>query len=201
MRIGIFGGSFDPIHQGHLILAEACREQVELDQVWFMPCAVQPHKNSGARATDRQRVEMIELAIAGHDGFSLSKIEIERGGTSYTVDTLKQIRESNSEDQLFLLMGDDSLESFESWREPKTICELAVPVIVNRPGSGKVDLSVLQQFVDGQRFELFQSSTVQSPMIEISSSNIRSSVADEKSIRYQIPRSVQKYIEINALYR
>jgi nicotinate-nucleotide adenylyltransferase len=201
MRIGIFGGSFDPIHQGHLILAEACREQVELDQVWFMPCAVQPHKNSGARATDRQRVEMIELAIAGHDGFSLSKIEIERGGTSYTVDTLKQIRESNSEDQLFLLMGDDSLESFESWREPQTICELAVPVIVNRPGSGKVDLSVLQQFVDGQRFELFQSSTVKSPMIEISSSNIRSSVADEKSIRYQIPRSVQKYIEINALYR
>ena len=201
MRIGIFGGSFDPIHQGHLILAEACREQVELDQVWFMPCAVQPHKNSGARATDRQRVEMIELAIAGHDGFSLSKIEIERGGTSYTVDTLKQIRESNSEDELFLLMGDDSLESFESWREPQTICELAVPVIVNRPGSGKVDLSVLQQFVDGQRFELFQSSTVQSPMIEISSSNIRSSVADEKSIRYQIPRSVQKYIEINALYR
>jgi nicotinate-nucleotide adenylyltransferase len=201
MRIGIFGGSFDPIHQGHLILAEACREQVELDQVWFMPCAVQPHKNSGARATDRQRMEMIELAIAGHDGFSLSKIEIERGGTSYTVDTLKQIRESNSEDQLFLLMGDDSLESFESWREPQTICELAVPVIVNRPGSGKVDLSVLQQFVDGQRFELFQSSTVQSPMIEISSSNIRSSVADEKSIRYQIPRSVQKYIEINALYR
>jgi nicotinate-nucleotide adenylyltransferase len=200
MRIGIFGGSFDPIHQGHLILAEACREQVELDQVWFMPCAVQPHKNSGARATDRQRVEMIELAIAGHDGFSLSKIEIERGGTSYTVDTLKQIRESNSEDQLFLLMGDDSLESFESWREPQTICELAVPVIVNRPGSGKVDLSVLQQFVDGQRFELFQSSTVQSPMIEISSSNIRSSVADEKSIRYQTPRSVQKYIEINNLY-
>jgi nicotinate-nucleotide adenylyltransferase len=201
MRIGIFGGSFDPIHQGHLILAEACREQVELDQVWFMPCAVQPHKNSGARATDRQRVEMIELAIAGHDGFSLSKIEIERGGTSYTVDTLKQIRESNSEDQLFLLMGDDSLESFESWREPKTICELAVPVIVNRPGSGKVDLSVLQQYVNERRFELFQSSTVQSPMIEISSSNIRSSVADEKSIRYQIPRSVQKYIEINALYR
>ena len=200
MRIGIFGGSFDPIHQGHLILAEACREQVELDQVWFMPCAVQPHKNSGARATDRQRMEMIELAIAGHDGFSLSKIEIERGGTSYTVDTLKQIRESNSEDELFLLMGDDSLESFESWREPQTICELAVPVIVNRPGSGKVDLSVLQQFVDGQRFELFQSSTVQSPMIEISSSNIRSSVADKKSIRYQTPRSVQKYIEINNLY-
>ena len=156
MRIGIFGGSFDPIHFGHLILAEQCREQANLDQVWFIPCSLGPHKKDGAHSTDRQRIEMVELALAGHTPFVLSKIEIERGGVSYTVDTLKQVRESNPDDELYLLMGDDSLESFDSWREPKTICELAIPLVVNRPGSGEVDLSVLEKYVDPSRFEIFK---------------------------------------------
>ena len=137
MRIGIFGGSFDPIHLGHLVLAEQCREQADLDQVLFVPCALQPHKRDGAQGTDRQRCEMVELAIAGHHPFGLSKTEMERGGVSYTVETLAQFRDSNPEDEWFLLMGDDSLECFSTWREPERICQLAIPLVVNRPGSGR----------------------------------------------------------------
>ena len=129
MRIGVFGGSFDPIHLGHLILAEQCREQAELDEVWFVPCSLGPHKTDGSHATDRQRIEMIDLALGGHLPFVLSKIEIERGGTSYTVDTLEEIRRSKPDDELFLLMGDDSMANFETWREPAKICQLATPLV------------------------------------------------------------------------
>jgi nicotinate-nucleotide adenylyltransferase len=200
MRIGIFGGSFDPIHLGHLILAEQCREQARLDQVWFIPCSLGPHKTDGAHGTDRQRTEMIELALAGHEPFVLSKIEIERGGVSYTVETLAQIHQSNPDDELFLLMGDDSLENFSTWREPAKICELATPLIVNRPGSGDVDLSILKQYVDEHRFKLFQAGVISSPRIEISSSKMRQRVAEGKSIRYLTPRPVEKYIETQKLF-
>jgi len=200
MRIGIFGGSFDPIHHGHLILAENCREQANLDQVWFMPCAMSPHKKNGANSTERQRIEMIELALSGHTAFVLSRLEIERGDVSFTVDTLNEIHESNPDDELFFLMGDDSLESFASWKEPGKICELATPLVVNRPGSGAVDLSVLQQYVDADRFKLFQQMTIQCPRIEISSSEIRQKVGEGKSIRFLTPRSVEKYIETQKLF-
>ncbi len=200
MRIGIFGGSFDPIHLGHLILAEQCREQASLDQVWFIPCSLGPHKIKGAHGTDRQRIEMIELALAGHEPFMASKIEIERGGVSYTVDTLTEIRQSNPDDELFLLMGDDSLESFDTWREPEQICQLATPLVVNRPGSGNVDLSGLKKYVDETRFQTFQSAVIASPSIQISSSKIREKAAQGKSIRYLTPRPVEKYIETQKLF-
>jgi len=200
MRIGIFGGSFDPIHLGHLILAEQCREQAPLDQVWFVPCSLQPHKHNGAHGTDRQRSEMIEIAIAGHESFVLSKLEMERGGVSYTVETLEQIHESNPEDELFLLMGDDSLENFDSWREPGKICRLATPLVVNRPGRGEVDVSLLKKYVDAERFTMFEETAIKSPRIEISSSDIRAKVADGKSIRYLTSRGVEKYIEAQKLF-
>ena len=200
MRIGIFGGSFDPIHLGHLILAEHCRQQANLDQVWFMPCALGPQKPAGAHGTVRQRIEMIELALAGHEAFVLSKLEIERGDVSYTVDTLKQIKETNPDDELFLMMGDDSLERFPSWRDPKTICELATPLVVNRPGSGDVDLSILKQFVSSERFQDFEKLKITSPQIEISSSEIRRKVVAGESIRFLTPRSVEKYIETQQLF-
>ena len=200
MRIGIFGGSFDPIHFGHLILAEHCREQANLDQVWFMPCALSPHKSAGAHGTARQRTEMIELALGGHEPFLLSEIEIERGEVSYTVDTLKQIKESNPDDELFLMMGDDSLEGFPSWRDPETICELATLLVVNRPGSGDVDLSILKKFVSPERFQDFEKLKITYPQIEISSSEIRNKVAQGTSIRFLTPRSVEKYIETQKLF-
>ena len=201
MRLGIFGGSFDPIHLGHLILAEQCREQAQLDQVWFVPCSLQPHKQDGAHGTDRQRSEMVELAIAGHEAFILSKIEMDRGGVSYTVETLEQIHESNPNDELFLLMGGDSLKDFGSWREPAKICQLATPLVVNRPGSGQVDLSPLKQYVDENRYTMFEKMVINSPCIEISSRGIRAKIADGKSIRFLTSRAVEKYIETQKLFR
>jgi len=200
MRIGIFGGSFDPIHQGHLILAENCREQAALDLVLFIPCATGPHKTNGATSTDRQRCEMIELAIAGHESFQLSKIELERGGISYTSETLVELKQQYPDDELFLLLGDDSLESFDSWHEPQKICELSIPVVANRPGSGEIDLSVLEKYVSADRYQQICEVTVDSPMIEISSSNIRSRIEQEKSIRYLMPRGVERYIESQSVY-
>jgi nicotinate-nucleotide adenylyltransferase len=200
MRIGIFGGSFDPIHLGHLVLAEQCREQSRLDQVWFVPSALGPHKTDGTHSSDRQRIEMIELALSGYEPFVLSKIELERGGISYTVETLTQIRESNPDDELFLLMGDDSLEQFATWREPERICQLAIPLVANRPGSGQVDLTSLKSFVDESRFGVFLQNVITSPGIQISSSLIRQKVAAGKSIRYLTPRPVEKYIETHRLF-
>ena len=200
MRIGIFGGSFDPIHQGHLILAENCREQASLDLVLFIPCATSPHKSNGATSTDRQRCEMIELAIAGHESFGLSKLELERGGISYTVDTLAELQQQYPEDELFLLMGDDSLESFDRWKDPQKICELSTPVVANRPGSGEIDLSVLEKHASADRYQQICETTVASPMIEISSSDIRSRLTAEKSIRYFLPRGVERYVKSQSVY-
>jgi nicotinate-nucleotide adenylyltransferase len=200
MRIGIFGGSFDPIHQGHLILAENCRDQASLDQVLFIPCKTNPLKSEGPASTDRQRCEMVELAIAGHESFRLSKIELEREGSSFTVDTLAALSESHPNDELFLLMGDDSLESFDLWKDPARICELATPLVANRPGSGEVDLSVLEKHCSGDRYREACATTVESPMIEISSSVIRDRLASKTSVRYLLPRAVQRYIESQSVY-
>lgn len=201
MRIGIFGGTFDPIHVGHLILAEQCREQAGLDQIWFVPCARQPLKDRPITTTDRQRCEMIELAIAGCEPFHLSQLELERGGTSYTVDTLEQIHASRPNDELFLLMGDDALESFDKWKSPQRICELAIPLIANRPGFEQVDLRPLKQYVDDKRFKKIESYSVTSPMIEISSTELRERIKLGKTIRYLVPRAVEKYIETQGIYR
>lgn len=200
MRIGIFGGSFDPIHLGHLILAECCREAAELDQVWFMPSSLAPHKQDGAHGTDRQRIEMIELAIGGHEAFVLSKLELERGGVSYTVDTLEQIHRDRPADTLFLLIGDDSLDNFSSWRNPQRICELSTPLVMNRPGSGEVDLTKLKPFVTEDRFVEFAKWKLRCPKIEISSTELRERIRKHQSIRFRTPRGVEKYIETQKVY-
>jgi len=200
MRTGVFGGSFDPVHFGHLLLAEQCREQARLDRVLFVPCNIQPHKQDGPRATDRQRIEMLQLGIAGHKSFEVSEIEMKRGGVSYTIDTLNELKADFSDDELFLLMGDDSLESFAKWKEPKQICELATIVVVSRPGSGDVDLDALKPFASDERFEQILQHKIASRNIDISSSDVRQRVNDGSSIRYLMPRSVEKYIETQKIY-
>ena len=143
---------------------------------------------------------MVEMAIAGHEAFWMSKIELERGGVSYTVDTLKEVRKLHPEAELFILIGDDSLESFSKWREPEVICRLALPLVVNRPGSGEVDLTALKHYVDQDQFAEIEALEVESPNIEISSSDIRARVQSGKSIRYLTPRSVERYIQTHNVY-
>jgi nicotinate-nucleotide adenylyltransferase len=200
MKIGVFGGSFDPIHLGHLILAENCREQIGLDQVLFMPCAMSPHKLDGAHGSDRQRLEMLDLAIGGHREFVRSDMEIKRGGTSYTVETLQALTVQNPENEWFFLMGADSLESFSSWREPEEILRLAKPIIVARPGAEPVNLSLLEPLSSAGYVESIKELRVESPLIDISSTKIRQRVSESSSIRFLVPRSVEKYIETQKMY-
>lgn len=201
MRLGLFGGTFDPVHYGHLLLAEFCREQCHLDDVWFMPAAVPPHKQRHDLTPARQRIEMLELAIGGHEAFAVSRLEVERGGVSYTVDTLTELRAEQPERELFLLLGADSLADLPHWREAARICELATPVVVRRPGSFEPSFDVLAGLVSAERLEQTRANLVEMPRIELSSREIRRRVAAGLSIRYQTPRAVEKYIETAGLYR
>jgi nicotinate-nucleotide adenylyltransferase len=201
MRLGIFGGTFDPVHYGHLLLAEWCRESCALDEVWFVPAAVAPHKTHHVAAEAAARIEMLKLAIGGHPAFVLSTIETDRGGVSYTVDTLAAIHAQRPDAELFLLMGSDSLADLPQWRAPGQICELATPVVVHRSGNPAPDFSPLAPFVDSIRLETIREMVVPMPLVELSSTEIRRRAAAGKSIRYQTPRAVEMYIAAHALYR
>ena len=119
MRLGIFGGTFDPVHYGHLLLAELCREACRLDQVWFVPAATPPHKSPRAITPAGQRLEMLELAVGGNECFAVSRLEVDRGGVSYTVDTLAELKAADPQRELFFLLGGDSLKDLPHWREPR----------------------------------------------------------------------------------
>ena len=200
MRLGIFGGSFDPVHFGHLLLAEYCREQAKLDEVWFLPAAVPPHKQSRELTADRHRVEMLRLAIGGHEQFVLRTDEIDRGGVNYTYETLERVHEDHSDDELFFLMGADSLQDLPRWRKPERVCELAIPVVVARHGSPPVNFDTLRDLVTPQRLHQIRGHLVEMPLIELSSTDIRARVQRGHSIRYQTPAAVAKYIETQKLY-
>jgi nicotinate-nucleotide adenylyltransferase len=200
MRIGIFGGTFDPVHYGHLLLAESCREQRKLDQVWFMPAAVPPHKQHKTASEPKARIEMLELAIGGHASFSVYTYEIDRGGVNFSVDTMAQLRESQSGDELFFLLGADSLRDLPTWREPGRLAELCTIVAVRRPGA-EIDFGVLSEVIPPQLLKSIRENVVEMPLIGLSGSDIRRRVAAGQSIRYQTPRAVEKYIETSGLYR
>ncbi|MBX7168318.1 MAG: nicotinate-nucleotide adenylyltransferase [Pirellulales bacterium] len=201
MRLGIFGGTFDPVHLGHLILAECCREQAQLDQVWFLPAATPPHKHDRPMTPAGQRVEMLELAIGGHPAFGVSRLEIDRGGVSYTVDSLVEIGRLHAHAELFFLMGADSLVDLPRWREPRQICSLALPLVVRRQGLPEPDLDCLNELVTPERLAQIRAHAVEMPLVGISSSDLRERVAAGRSIRFQTPRAVEVYIETQALYR
>lgn len=201
MRLGVFGGTFDPVHYGHLLLAEACREACRLDEVWFLPAALPPHKQRDDLTPAAQRIEMLELATGGHSAFAVSRLEVDRGGVSFTVDTLAQLNAEAPERELFFLLGADSLKDLPQWREPRRVCKLALPVIVGRPEASPLDLDALASLVSPERLDEIRRSLVQMPQIGLSSRDIRRRVATGLSIRYQTPRAVEKYIETAGLYR
>lgn len=200
MRIGILGGSFDPIHVGHLILAEQSREQARLDEVWLIPSAVAPHKRSGPTASGKQRLEMVQLAISGNESFRASNRELERGDVSYTVDTLRLLVARHPDHEWFLIVGGDSAAQLDTWREPAEVCRLATPLIYARPG-GTDDLSAIKRLVSSARLIEIQSQRIVGPLIDLSSTLVRERLAQQRSIRYLVPRAVEKYIETQGLYR
>lgn len=201
MRLGIFGGTFDPVHYGHLLLAELCREQARLDQVWFLPAATPPHKSQREITSAAQRIEMLELALSGNPHFEICTLEVDRGGVNYTFQTLEDIDQQRPHDELFFLLGADSLNDFPRWRQPARICQLATPLVVVRPGTESLDWKALEEIVGPARTEQIQDCQVQMPEIGLSSSEIRRRVASGESIRYQTTRAVEKFIHSHGLYR
>src|SRR5262245_51325056 len=145
MRIGIFGGTFDPVHVGHLILAEQAREQGALDEVWFVPAPRPPQKEGQAVTRFEQRVEMLQLAIAGQPAFRVDEVEKERAGLSYTAETLALLHQRHPEHAYFLLVGGDSLVDLPNWREPRQIVELAGLLVMARPSSPIVGAAELRR--------------------------------------------------------
>ena len=198
MRLGIYGGTFDPIHYGHLVLAEQCREQCQLDEVWFVPAAQPPHKLDATISSAKARCEMVEFAIAGHPHFKLSRMELERTGPSFTVTTLEQLRAEDELRDLFLLIGADSLNDLSHWREPQRIQELATVVAVNRGDRPLPDRSLLEQQLG--RAEAARIQFVRIPGLDLSAGDIRQRSAEGRSIRYLVPRAVEAYIAHNHLY-
>lgn len=198
MRLGIYGGTFDPIHYGHLVLAEQCREQCQLNEVWFVPAAQPPHKLDATISSAKARCEMIEFAIAGHPHFKLSRLELERTGPSFTVTTLEQLQSEDTSRELFLLIGADSLHDLPHWREPRRIQQLATVVAVNRGDQPLPNRLLLEQQLGPA--EAARVRFVQMPGLDLSARDIRQRSAEGRSIRYLVPRAVEAYLAHNPLY-
>ena len=199
MRLGIYGGTFDPIHFGHLVLAEQCREQCGLDEVWFVPAALPPHKLTNTITSATARCEMLELAIAGHPAFRVSRIELDRQGPSFTVTTLEHLKSADEARELILLIGADSLRDLPYWREPARILELATVAAVNRGDRPLPDTTELRQSVGPTVDDRIV--RVSMPGIDISSTDIRARVREHRSVRYLVPRAVEMYLNHHQLYQ
>lgn len=204
MRIGVFGGSFDPVHVGHLIVAECCREQARLDRVLFVPAALPPHKRTRSLAPAADRLEMLRLATGGHDAFAVSTAEIDRGGVSYTADTLAGLAAVHPQDELLLVLGPDALADLPTWHDPARVLALARPLAVERAGLDDVARIVaapaLAALVDAARADALVRDRVRVPAIGIRASDIRAAIGAGRSIRYRVPRAVEAYVAARGLY-
>ena len=191
MHIGIFGGTFNPPHLGHLIIAESMRDAFGLDQILWIPGYSPPHKSSSGLALPSHRLNMTRLAIAGHPSFVLSEIEIKRKGTSYTVDTLRQLVTEHPESRFSLMIGGDSLAEFLSWKNPDQIVSMANLLVYRRP---KFDgTSIAERYQGRVHFS-------DSPLLSVSSTRIRNKMKAGQSIRYLVPEPVRHYIQTHRLY-
>ncbi|MBQ9454057.1 MAG: nicotinate-nucleotide adenylyltransferase [Thermoguttaceae bacterium] len=200
MRLGIYGGTFDPIHFGHLLLAETARETLGLDRVLFVPAKIPPHKQGKYLTSEEHRVAMIRLALRGNPAFKLELFELRQNAVSYTVYTLEYLRRKYPNDELFLLMGEDMLRIFPDWYEPKRICELATLALIGRSGQEIGNLSFLKGLATRERLRQIRASRVPMPAVAFSSTEIRERVKAGKSVKFWLPDSVRKYIEKNNLY-
>lgn len=200
MRLGIFGGSFDPVHRGHLLVAECCCRQAELDEIWFVPTAHQPLKPAGPVASDADRLGMLKLAAADYPNYQVSRIEIDRGGVSYSIDTLEAVHAELAAAELFLLMGADALADFAVWQRPADICRLATPLVVRRGETAEPNFEVLRQFVSAERFDQICQQQVEMPPEPVSSSQIRELIAADGDWQNLLPNRVAAYVREHRLY-
>lgn len=193
MNICLFGGTFDPPHIGHLIIAESILSDLDIDKIIFIPSSIPPHKPLHSYSSASSRVEMLQISIKGTPAFQISDIELNRPGASYSVDTIKQIKSqmSLSKEELYFVIGSDSLVEFQRWKNPHEILSLAQVIIAPRSLFTK-DM-VKPEFLEQVQF-------LDTPQIDISSSMIRERVKEKKSIRYYVIPEVLEYIQEKRLY-
>lgn len=199
MRVGIYGGTFSPVHNGHVAAAKAFMEQMWLDILYIIPTGVTPHKTMKGDATAADRLEMCRLAFAGMEGVIVSDLEMRREGKSYTVDTLRQLYDPDG--RLFLLMGTDMLLTLDRWREPEEIFRLCYPVYIRREEDGALDAAIVEKIKTYQEKFGKVVRRIVAPAIEISSTDVRAAVAEGFPIEGAVPSSVAAYIRDRGLYR
>lgn len=194
MRVGIFGGTFNPPHIGHLIVAEFIREEAKLDKIIFIPCAIPPHKQNqeylSQIASPHHRLEMVKIAIRNNPFFEVSDIEIKRGGVSYTVDTVSYLVDEFPDYTFYLLIGADQFKELHTWKNPDEIVKKVHLLVFNRYGY-TIPESKFSQFAD----------FITIPNIDISASAIRNRVRSGKSVKYLVPFEIEEYIYANGLYK
>jgi len=188
-RIGIFGGTFDPPHKGHIAIAEQAKRQLGLDCVWFIPAYIPPHKHQHSPTSAQHRLKMIKLAISGRKKFKISAIELKRRGISYTIDTLKVFKQQFPEAELVLIIGADNLSQFNAWKSPRTILQLASLAVYKRKGFNP---SLKDSAID---FILLKGR-----MLRVSSTEIRNRIEKGLPIRALVPNPIVLYIKRHSLY-
>ena len=199
-RIGIFGGSFDPVHLGHLWIAEAARSELDLNQVVWIPASTSPLKPRGPVASDEHRLGMVRLAISSNPNFALDDREITRGEISYTVDTIEEIKNERPDDELFLIIGSDSLASLDRWHQPTRLLDMITLAVIQRGGDPAIDFAILQDLTTMDRIQAIRQSIVPMPVIQVSSTQLRKRVLANQSIRYQVPAAVEAFIQSQVPY-
>jgi nicotinate-nucleotide adenylyltransferase len=190
-RIGVFGGTFDPPHVGHFIVAQDVTENLALDHLLFMPVATPPHKPAGAPAAAELRARMLDAGLSDDPRMQVSRMEVERGGVSYTVDTLRALKERSPQDELLLVIGSDQLASFPTWRSPEEVVRLARLIVMNRGDLGAKKAGARAR----APYE-----TVPVTRVDVSSTEVRRRLKEGRSIRYWVPDRVREIIEKERLY-
>ena len=209
MRIGILGGTFNPVHVGHLVLAEAARQQCRLDQVWFIPTAIPPHKSPRGMAGGAARLAMVRLAIRGHAAFRACDVELRRGGISYTLDTMRALQHRHPRDRWFLIVGSDMLKA--RWYGLKELAQRCTFVVAERAGTSSVGNPAVADTSSPERTLPARSPArwvparsrrlVAMPRLDISSSMIRSALRRGASVRYLVPEAVRRYLLRHRVYQ
>ena len=202
MRVGLYGGSFNPIHVGHLLIARSVAEQLGLEKVYLIPAAVPPHKPKHNLAGPEHRWQMVCLAAEGEDFLEPSECELRRQGPSYTIDTVKHFAEQiGPEAELHWIVGADSLSELTTWYQIERLLDMCKIITAARPGWEQVDTSGLSRHLGRGQVQRLMDGVLQTPRIEISSSDIRHRVAKGLPIRYLVPSAVEEYIAKHGLYR
>lgn len=200
-RVGILGGSFNPIHIGHLLLAQSAIEQFDLGRVLFMPCHTQPHKAPNLLAEARHRQAMVELAIVDNLQFDILDIELQRGGVSYAIDSVKEIQSRHPADLLFFIIGADTLPELHAWRDIQDLLRRCTFLTLARPGVDLDALTAENLHFDAATTSLLLSNVAFGRQVDVSSSDIRHRIAEGMSIQYLVPPEVEMYICEHGLYQ